>query len=310
VVLCLSANTSFADFPRLCRVIAVDGYLPRSFTTRGRRLVFTEGIVVLAVLAAVLLIIFGGVTDRLIPLFAVGAFLAFTMSQAGMVAHWKKARGKGAMHSMFINGLGALATGITTAIVLAAKFMEGAWVVVLLAPAILVVMTRVRHHYLAVAREIAPKPGFLTDKIEPPIVIVPIQSLTTISQNALRLALSLSREVQVVHIASEGCGSDALVHDWDREVREPAEAAGFAAPKLTVVPSPYRFVIHPILRYVLRVEGEHKDRTIAVLIPELVERRWYQYFLHNQRARLLEALLLLRGDRRIVIVSVPWYLGK
>jgi hypothetical protein len=308
VVLCLSANTSFAGFPRLCRVIAGDGYLPRSFITRGRRLVYSEGIWVLAVLAAVLLIIFGGITDRLIPLFAVGAFLAFTLSQAGMVAHWRKTRGRGARTGMLINGLGALATGVTTLIVLAAKFAEGAWVVVLLAPALLVLMTAVHRHYQHVAKEIACRPEFFTRRLRPPIVIVPIQALNSISQKALRLGISMSPDVRVLHIESEG--TEALVRDWDRDVRHPAESAGIKVPELTLLRSPYRFVIHPILEYVLTVEREHKDRTVAVLVPELVERRWHQYFLHNQRARLLTTLLLLQGDRRIVIVNVPCYLEK
>jgi len=309
MVLCLSANTSFAGFPNLCRVVAGDGYLPRSFTTRGRRLVYTEGVVVLAVLSGLLLVIFGGITDRLIPLFAVGAFLAFTLSQSGMVAHWRKTRGRGARGSMFINGLGALATGITTAIVLAAKFTEGAWVVVILAPAILVLMTAVHRHYRMVGREIAPKPKFLARPLEPPIVVVPVQALNSISQKALRLGLTLSREVDVVHVEAENIESLTL-EDWEREVLTPLKAAELPLPRLIRLKSPYRFVIDPILSYVLRVEREHKDRMVAVLIPELVESRWYQYFLHNQRARLLSTLLLLQGDRRIVIVSVPWYLER
>src|SRR5450755_3844368 len=154
LVLCLSANTSFADFPRLCRMVARDDYLPHSLTTRGRRLVFSQGIWALAILAALLLILFGGVTDRLIPLFAVGAFLAFTLSQAGMVGHWRRtAKGIGAAHGMFINGIGAVATGITVMVIVVAKFAEGAWVVVLLLPLALVFMRSVRRHYEAANEE-------------------------------------------------------------------------------------------------------------------------------------------------------------
>src|SRR5208337_963515 len=148
LVLCLSANTSFADFPRLCRVVARDDYLPHSLATRGRRLVYSEGIWALAILAGLLLILFQGVTDRLIPLFAVGAFLAFTLSKAGMVGHWRRtASGVGAWRGILVNGLGALATGITVMVVVVAKFAEGAWVVVLLLPAAVVFMGRVRRHY-------------------------------------------------------------------------------------------------------------------------------------------------------------------
>jgi hypothetical protein len=134
LVLALSANTAFADFPRLCKIIAHDGFLPRSFGARGRRLVYSQGVYVLAALSAVLLIVFGGVTDRLIPLFAVGAFLAFTLSQTGMVFHWKRIGGRGARHSMLVNGLGAAATAITVVVVLVAKFLDGAWITLLLIP--------------------------------------------------------------------------------------------------------------------------------------------------------------------------------
>ena len=306
VVLCLSANTSFADFPRLCRAVASDGYLPGSFANRSRRLVYSEGIWMLALLACGFLMLFGGITDRLIPLFAVGAFLAFTLSQAGMVAHWKKVGGPGAKSSMLINGLGALATGATILVVLAAKFVEGAWVVVLLVPALFSLMHSVHRHYERVDRQIAPKPEFLS-RILKPLVVVPVESWNSITQKALRFALTLSREVQVVHIEYEGVES-TLVRDWQHQVVEPVRAAGFPVPELVVLHSPYRFVIQPILDHVLQLERDHPDHGVAIVIPDLVERRWYYYFLHNQRGKLLAALLVVRGDRRIVIVDVPWYL--
>src|SRR5215469_11905648 len=155
VVLSLSANTAFADFPRLARAIAQNGYLPHAFVIRGRRLIFAQGVYALAILTGVLLIIFRGVTDRLIPLYAVGAFLAFTLSQAGMVVHWKRRGGKAATQSMVVNGLGAFATGITTAVVLVAKFVDGAWITVLLIPALILMMRSVKRHYSQVAREIS-----------------------------------------------------------------------------------------------------------------------------------------------------------
>ena len=307
-VLSLSANTSFADFPRLCRAVAADGYLPHSFAIRGRRLVYSAGIWILAILATGLLILFGGVTDRLIPLFAVGAFVAFTMSQAGMVAHWKKTGGKGARGSMLVNGLGACATAATVVVVLLAKFMEGAWVVALLAPSLLVLMTAVHSHYDKMERETAVKEGLISRPLSPPIVVVPVESWTSVSQKALRFALSLSGEVQVVHIEVEG--TDGFARDWVKEVERPAREVNLPVPELVVLRSPYRFVIHPILEHVLAVERRHANRMVAVVIPDLVERRWYHYFLHNQRGELLAALLLVKGDRRIVIVNVPWYLNE
>jgi hypothetical protein len=307
MVLCLSANTSFADFPRLCRAVAENSFLPHSFANRGRRLVYTEGIWVLAVLSGVIITAFGGVTDRLIPLFAVGAFLAFTMSQAGMVAHWRKQRERRHIGSMFINGLGALATAATVVVVILAKFVEGAWMVVLLVPALMAVMFAVRRHYDRDAVQTRGPQCISTKGLKPPLVVVPVENWTKVSEKALRFALTLSRDVIALHIE---CGEQtkSLRQEWPACVEQPAEKAGLGAPKLVVLKSPFRFVIQPIVDHVLKLEHEHADRTIAVVLPELIERRWYEYFLHNQRGKLLAALLLLQGDRRIVIVNVPWYL--
>ena len=309
VVLCLSANTAFADFPRLCRAVAEDGYLPRSFANRGRRLVFSEGIWVLAILSAVLLSAFDGITDRLIPLYAVGAFLAFTLSQSGMVAHWRKSQERGAGVSMAVNGLGATATAITVAIVAVVKFMAGAWIVVLLVPSLVALMLTVRRHYDRIGREIAARGNLNLENLQEPIVIVPIIEWNSIAEKALRFAMTISREVEVLHVESED-SSNSLKLIWPSVVEEPARRAKREVPKLTVLNSPYRFVVQPIIDHVLEVERKNPDRTIAVLLPELVERRWYQYFLHNQRARILAARLLTQGTHRIVIVNVPWYLRK
>lgn len=307
LVLCLSANTSFADFPRLCRAVALDDYLPHALAARGRRLVYSEGIWVLAIFAAGLLILFGGVTDRLIPLFAVGAFLAFTLSQAGMVVHWRKtARGTGTIHGLLINALGAMATGITVVVVVAAKFTQGAWVVVLLLPAALLLMAWVQRHYETVMRELQAKEERIAQKQQPPVVIVPIERWNAATQKALRFAMTLSPEVQAVHVTCEG--DDSILAEWHSVVEDPAREAGVPVPKLVTLCSPYRMVLMPVVDYVLKVEKENRHRMIAVVISVMVERHWYHYFLHNQRGAVLNALLLLRGDRRINIISVPWYL--
>lgn len=306
-VLTLSANTAFADFPRLCRAIAQNNYLPHSFATRGRRLVYTQGIVVLAVLAGLLLILFGGVTDRLIPLFAVGAFLAFTLSQAGMVGHWRRVGGPGAMRSILVNGLGAVATGITVIVVLVAKFAAGAWVTVLLIPTLLVAMGMVRRHYHSVFLEVRTTAPLDLTNLTPPLVIVPIQGWNQITKKALRFALNLSHDVHALHVDT-GEGSTIFCGEWARYVEEPAKQAGVAAPQLVVLPSPYRLVLAPIVDYVLEVERSHPNQQIAVLIPELVERHWYHHLLHNKRAEVLKTLLLLKGNQRIIVVNVPWYL--
>jgi amino acid transporter len=307
LVLALSANTAFADFPRLCRAVAENGFLPRGFAARGRRLVYSQGIWVLAALCAALLILFGGVTDRLIPLFAVGAFLAFTLSQAGMVAHWRRTKGKGARGSMFVNGLGAVATATTVVVVTVSKFVAGAWVTVLLIPALMIVMFSIRRHYREVEAEVAtPVPLDLTG-LRNPLAVVPILAWNRIAQRGLRFAVNMCTEVLAVHIECEKDTGD-IRQSWPRYVEEPARRAGRPAPRLVVLPSPYRFVLSPLLDYVLQLERDNPDRDIVVLIPELVERRWYHYLLHNQRAEWLRALLLSKGCQRIILVNVPWYI--
>jgi MFS family permease len=307
VILSLSANTAFADFPRLCKAVAQGGYLPHSFGYRGRRLVYSQGIFVLAALSALLLIIFRGVTDLLIPLFAIGAFLAFTLSQAGMVEHWRRRPRRGSLRSMLVNGLGALATGMTLVVVLVAKFMAGAWVSVLLISGVMATMMWVRHHYNEVTRETATSAPLQITKLGPPIVIVPIQAWSTISQRGIQFALTLSPEVHAIHVGTEE-ETGELQEDWNRLVAEPVKQAGGTPPTLVTLASPYRLVIKPILEYVLATEKENPGREIAVIVPELVEKHWYHYPLHNQRAELLKALLLLRGSRNIVLINVPWYI--
>jgi len=307
VILSLSANTAFADFPRLCRAVAQNGFLPHSFGYRGRRLVYTEGILVLTFLAAVLLFIFGGVTDRLIPLFAIGAFLAFTLSQAGMVAHWRRVGGKGAGRSMMINGLGAVATGVTLIVVLVAKFTAGAWVSALLIALMMTAMLWVRRHYRQVAAEVSSDLPLHVTATDPPLVVVTIQDWGKIAQRALQFALTLSQDIHAVHVAMED-EADTLRQRWRQNVEVPVTKAGRKPPELVVLPSPYRLVLRPILEYVLKAEQEHPGRQIAVIVPELVEQHWYHYPLHNQRAELLKALLLLHGSRRIVLINVPWYI--
>jgi hypothetical protein len=308
-VLALSANTGFADFPRLCRLIAQNGFLPRVFASRGRRLVYSYGIYVLTGLSAFLLIIFGGITDRLIPLFAIGAFLAFTLSQAGMVAHWVKTGGSHRARNILINGVGATATGVTLVVVLVAKFAEGAWVMTLLIPVLLVTFGAVRRHYHAVSLEIANPLALNVTNIQPPIVIIPMSQWNKMSQKGLRFALKLSPDIYVVEVRAGGSNEDDLTRRWPTYVEGPTRDAHLPTPKLVVVESPYRHVFNPLLDYILATQREHPDRQIAVLIPELVARHWYHHLLHNKRAAMLKALLLVRGGEDVVVINVPWYLS-
>jgi amino acid transporter len=306
-VLALSANTSYADFPRLTRAIAIHDYLPHVFKIRGRRLLYSHGIYALVGFTAVLLIAFGGVTDRLIPLFAIGAFLAFTLSQAGMVLHWRRVGGPGSMRRMIVNGVGAVATGITLVVVLVAKFLDGAWVTAVLIPSLIVLMLAVRRHYQRVAKEIAVDHPIQTNNLMHPLVIVPLDRWTRISEKGLRFAMKLSDQVQAVHVDAEECCGE-VIENWNRNVRTPMEASGMPVPELVVVSSPYRFVLMPLVEYILKVELEHPERQVAVMIPELVVRHWWENALHNQRAQLLKLLLLMRGNQRIIVINIPWYL--
>jgi hypothetical protein len=294
----------------VCRVVAQDGFMPISFADRGRRLVYSEGIWVLAILTAILLTIFGGVTDRLIPLYAVGAFLAFTLSQAGMVAHWKRNRGAGSGRSMFINGLGALVTGITVLIVLVAKFTDGAWVTAFMIPALMIFLYGVRRHYDHVREEISSDTPLSLGSVSEPIVVVPLQQWTVVGKRGLQQALVLSKEVKVLHITSADREADVFCAKWNEYVGQPAKSAGYPEPELVIIESPYRFVVQPIVDFVIQLAKENGDRRVLVGVPELVEREWYQYFLHNQRAALLKTLLLVQGNDRISVINMPWYLKR
>jgi amino acid transporter len=308
-VLALSANTGFADFPRLCRVIAGDGFLPSGFAHRGRRLVYSQGIIVLAVLSAGILIVFGGITDHLIPLFAVGAFLAFTLSQAGMVVHWWRLRGAHWKMSLAVNAAGTISTGVTLVVVLVSKFLEGAWVMILLIPALLFLFYSVRTHYRKVGREVATDVPLDALRLQPPVVLLPIRGWSAITRKALRFALTISHEIYTLHIAGDEKTMVALEEGWDRLVREPARQANVPAPKLIIVYSPFRQMYKPLIEIVSDLKKAHPGRDIAVIIPELIGTRWYHYVLHNQTAAVMVAYLRLSGFRKVVVINVPWYLS-
>jgi amino acid transporter len=308
IVLALSANTAFADFPRLARAIARNGYLPHALTLRGRRLVFTPGIYALAILTGVLLAMFGGVTDRLIPLYAVGAFLAFTLSQAGMVMHWKKNGGRHAGKSMAINAIGAVATGITVGVVLIAKFTEGAWITVLLIPALILMMYSVHHHYERVERATALDRPVNTRDLCPPIALIPVGRLSAVTEKTLRFAWSISKQVTFIHVKCDEDEDKNFRERFNELVEAPARNAELPVPELVVLASPYRFVMRPIVEYALQVQAENSDCHIAILVPELIENHWYNFLLHNNRSQLLKALLNLKENPRITVLSIPWYL--
>jgi amino acid transporter len=307
-VLSLSANTSFADFPRLCRLLAGDKFLPEPFVHRGRRLAFSHGIIVLSVFSALLLVVFGGITDALIPLFAVGALLAFTMSQAGMVVHWRKQRAPHATRAGILNGVGALATGVTLAIVLASKFSEGAWLSVLLVSGMLLLFRQVRRHYDFIGKAIATEASLAEAPVRPPFAIVPIRRWDAVALKALRVAVSMSTDVVAVQVLTGDRECDNLTARWKELVETPARKLGLNPPRLVILPTHYRQLYGPLLAFVNERASEHPDRQIAVVVPQLVEARWYHAFLHNHASSVLKALLLLRGGPQIILINTPWYL--
>jgi len=306
--LSLSANTAFADFPRLAKAIASHDYLPHVFTLRGRRLLYSHGVYALTGFTAVILILFGGVTDRLIPLYAIGAFLAFTLSQAGMVVHWMKMeKHPGRLWHMFVNGFGAVATGITTIVVLVAKFVAGAWVTALLVPVMIGIMMAVKRHYSRVKREMKDMTPLNLVNLEQPIVVIPMARWDRITEKAMRFGLLLSKEIKVVHVHSDD-EQESLDDVWEDNILAPIKKEGLEEPELVVIPSSYRFIINPLMDYILELEKENPGRKVAVLLPELVVRHWWENALHNQRVQLLKLFLLLKGNQRIVVINIPWYL--
>ncbi|WP_375397998.1 APC family permease [uncultured Sphingomonas sp.] len=314
-VLCLSANTSFVGFPRICRLVALDGYLPRGFAVADRRLVFSVGVVFLTVTAGMLLLAFGGITDRLIPLFAVGAFLTFTVSQIGMVVHWhkqgpRKQEGRNAGR-LAINALGAVTTAVALGVILAAKFVEGAWIVVLAVPAIMALLVAIHLYYTRLSERMAARQPFSIDETDAPTVLVTYEERNRLTDRALRFAMTLSPDVLAVHLLRLGGPEQeedvrAIHARFDEEVAAPLIAAGRAPPRLVLVPAPYREIEGPLLELVDRIDNDTPGRSVAILIPELVLRHWWQRLLHSRRSAKLRNALLAHAGPRLMVISSPW----
>jgi amino acid transporter len=299
LILVLAANTSFADFPRLASFLARDGFLPRQFANRGDRLAFSNGIIILAILSALLLVLFSGDTHALIPLYAVGVFISFTLSQSSMVRHWLRVRTRGWAWRMVLNGIGAAATGLVMLIIATTKFTHGAWMVVLLIPCLILVFLAIHRHYHEVARQLsidATPPGL------PPLahaVLVLIGDVHRGVLFALAYARVLSPGARAVYVELDPDRTRRLEERWGKW--------GSGVP-LVVLRSPYRSVVGALLEYLDNLQAQAPDRLVTIIIPEFVPARWWQHLLHNQTALLIKGALLFR--RGVVVIDVPYHLAR
>ncbi len=299
LILALAANTSFADFPRLSSFLARDGFMPRQFAFRGERLAFTTGILALAGLAIVLLVAFQASVTALIPLYTVGVFVAFTLSQGGMVLRWWRRREAGWHIGIAINGLGATTTGVIALIVATTKFLTGAWLVIVMAPMLIAMMLAIRAHYRWVDRQVAlSRIPEGKEAAAEPIVIVPIARMDMPARQAIAFANSISGTVTAVHITNDPDSAAELRERWP-------EWAGRT--DLVVVESPYRALVGPLLRYLDALQAQDPDRPIVVVLSEIVPRHWWENLLHNQTSLRLKLRLFAR--RNTIVADVPYHLG-
>jgi amino acid transporter len=301
LILVLAANTSFADFPRLSSILARDRFLPRMFQFRGDRLAFTTGIAALALLSIVLLIVFNGSVDQLIPLYAIGVFLSFTLSQSGMVVHWRRLRGANWRRSALTNGLGALATAIVTAVIAVTKFADGAWLVVLLIPLLIGGFYAIHTHYRKLDGARRAETPLLPEEVVVRVV-VPVAEVNVPARQALAYARAIAPDdghVVAVHVTDDVAEADTLCRQW--EEWEPGV-------ELLIIESPYRSLTGPLLAYIDALKETHPHDTLTVIIPELVASHWWEHLLHNHTALRLKANLLFHPG--IVVANVPYHLAS
>ena len=295
-ILVLAAQTSFADFPRLASILARDGFMPRQFAFRGERLAFNAGIVALAVIASIVVIAFRGRVEALIPLYAIGVFTAFTLSQSGMVRHWLKERGPGWRRSAVINGLGATATAIVTVVFAIAKFGLGAWVIIIVVPLLVVAMLGVKRIYATETHELEVRPEIVLPMPDRPRrVVVAAPGLTRAVVRAIQVGRSLSPDVSVVHVTSD-------IHDGER-VRDRIQRA-VPGIDVVIVESPYRSLVRPFVRYLEVLDEDDPGKVTLVLIPELVPRHVWERVLFNQNGKRIAAALVGRED--VVVLDTPY----
>jgi amino acid transporter len=299
LILVLAANTAYADFPRLASILARDRYLPRQLMNQGDRLAFSNGIVGLSIFASALLVVYGGDTHSLIPLYMIGVFVSFTLSQAGMVVHWLRLRGPGWKTSAFINGFGALVTGIVLIVVAVTKAHEGAWIILLLIPVHVYFFRITKKHYDVVAAQLSVKGWINPAPRRHNTVLVPISGVHRAVAQAVEYAKTLSSDVRAVYVNADPVITERLQDDWKQW--------GQGVP-LVVLDSPYRSLLEPFLEYIERIDAERPDDFLTVVLPEFVPARWWHHLFHNQRALLIKGALLFKPN--VVVTSVPFHLRE
>ncbi|MEO8695402.1 MAG: APC family permease [Acidimicrobiales bacterium] len=300
-ILILAANTAFADFPRLSSILAKDRYLPRQFANRGDRLVFSNGVLILAVFAGLLIIAFGGKTNALIPLYAVGVFVAFTLSQAGMVVHHRRLREPAWQRGAVINAVGCVATFVVAIIIMATKFTKGAWVPMVVIPMVMVLLHSTHRHYQRVANLLRIQSDFNPIQRKNTVVVL-VSGVHRSSMQAMAFAKSMHPDRLVCATACDEDQAAFLMSEWERfEVSRKLDV------ELTVIDSPYREVTRPLLAFLDELRAQHPNDNTTVILPELVVDRWWEQLLHNQSALALKARLLFRP--RTIVVSVPLHLN-
>jgi amino acid transporter len=296
-VLVLAANTAFADFPRLAGILANDRFMPRQFSARGDRLAFSNGIITLAVIAMALVALFHGDTNALVPLYAIGVFICFTLSQAGMVVHWVRTKEPGWQRRAALNGVGAVATALVSLIQIVTKFTSGGWIIAVIIPVIIVVLRKIHRHYEEFSREIKFE-GLSPITPLHHTVIVPVHGITKAVAGALVYATTISDEVLALYVEVDKRETDALQRAW--------EAWDIGVP-LVVLPSPYRSVLRPLVDYVESLRMVTPGELVTVVVPEVVPRRWWEHFLHNKTALYIRTAFLFKAN--VVVTSVPYLLG-
>jgi len=297
-ILVLAANTSFADFPRLASVLAQDRFLPRQLANLGDRLVFSNGILVLGGAAGLLIVIFDAKVHNLIPLYMVGVFLSFTLSQSGMVQHWRAVREPGAGRRAIVNAVGAITTGAVLVVVAIAKFSQGAWLLVVAIPSLVWLCRQLRQHYYLVGRELS-----LADYEKPEprkhLAVVPVAGTSRVVLPAIEYARAIAQDVIAVTVNASNQDREQLQAHWHAWVPDVP---------LVVLESPYRSILRPLIRFIEEVDSWREDDIVTVVLPEFVPRRWWHYFLHNQTSLMIRAALYFKP--KIVVTSVPHHLRR